>query len=255
MLNIYCDIKKDGNHLMFVPGEKFSLEYNFLYNKDHVCNATNTNNLIDIRNYLVNNYINSNIYFYAVLYDSLNLPIQLSNISGTSTICSYRRDKTKLNRKTVLQYSIDESETFNTQILNFENRELLNLGHSKFLKFRDIAYEASGCFNPIISNSGDGFVGINLITTTDISPKYAILIAFPSRAPNSLSEGDSDDESVNGELYEDSYELPQALEYGVEPTAPPAYADVIVTPEPSAPDLSNDPACVEVVYAYPIDRV
>ena len=268
MLHIYCDIQKDGNHIKFVPCEKFSLDYNFLYDKEHLCNECNIENIIDIRRYLLNNCVNSNIHLYAIFYDRLNLPISVTNLRGVSTISSYDRIKEKVNRRKVLRYISDDSETlFNTEVINFENRELLRLGFTKELKFRECAYESSGCFSPYISDDGNGFIGINLICNTQIVPKYAILIGYPSKVNTDLldySETESD-ESVNSEtdLYYAPPDLAVAEEYGVEPSAPPQYAIAVCTPEPSAPQPSapdfdeenSDIPCVEVVYAEPVRSV
>lgn len=267
MLHIYCDIQKDGNHLKFIPDEKFSLEYNFLFDREHLCNECNIENIIDIRKYLLNNCVNSNIHLYAIFYDNLNLPISVTNLRGISTISTYDRIKEKVNRRKVLSYETDDSETFNTEVINYENRELLRLGFTKQLKFRECAYESSGCFAPYISDDGEGFIGINLICNTQITPKYAIVIGYPSKVTDEIpdhSETESD-ESVNSEidLYYAPPDLPVAEEYGVEPSAPPQYAIAVCTPEPlapqpSAPDfIDEDPniPCVEIVYAEPVRHV
>lgn len=214
MKHIFCNVLKNDSSIILKPYDNYGLEYNYEYNNEHISTDTNIDFISDIRNYIINNSINSKLNIYLIFYDSLNLAIEPSNLSAVSYIVTYDRSKIKTCGKRTLEYSIEDAKTYDTEVIDYDNRRLIYLGETSKLNFRETAYEVAGCMSPIISESGCGYISVSLITDRLINASKACLIL-------------SKDKLIPTEPKIDS----PPIAYPATTTAPIAYA------EPTAPPI------------------
>ena len=227
MIKKICDLVKIGNNYLLQP--RLSVDSNCLVDSvDHIGSNFDAEFIIDLRDFILNKCINSQLHFYVKLFDQDMIEIDTSILENTSAIIySFNRKKEKRLGKKSLKY-YPKIERFIAE----NHNNTLYLGYSQKINFRQTAYETTGCFNMHLSENGGGFYGLNLnLNNYNIQPKHAVLYIFDKKQNN-----------VNNSYYYRNNRINniinQSLNYRSEPipSAPPEpstpYQQLV---EPSAP--------------------
>lgn len=167
MTVVNCLVDKIDNRYILKPIVSLS-ELNLVKSSNHTSNYYDTNYIFDIRKFILNKKINSNLFFYIKLYDENKNVINLNEFDFESTLYVFNRVKEKANGRTYLNYypKIKDyiNEKFNNNIYG---------GCTDYVTSRTIAFETSNCFSNFYSSNGGGFYGFNISTNIDINPIYA----------------------------------------------------------------------------------
>tara|TARA_B100001287_G_C22631278_1_gene505273 strand:- start:298 stop:996 length:699 start_codon:yes stop_codon:yes gene_type:complete len=197
----------------------------------HQCNDFNTDNIFDLRRFLVNNQVKRSLNFYLHLFDENKNQIEIPEENGYSLIYNFNRKSTRVRRKFLRYYPFISKNKLEVR------NDLISLGASKVVTNMMIAYETASCFSSYFSDNGGGFYGFKFKIDTNVKPKYAVLYGYqiPINLDSYIEESDDSTESL-----EDSYG--QYIE-----TSP---YNVYVPQLPSAPNIgyamATAPPCPDI---------
>ena len=123
------------------------------------CEKVPIGQIIDIRKIILNNCVNSVSYVYLQPMNNFSY-INLTNISGRTSLHEYNRVKEKHSKKKRLNYRSDYSCVNRIQMSVIKDKYVIFLGQIRLTNMRNIAFEVTSCCNNHIS-SGYGFISIN----------------------------------------------------------------------------------------------
>ena len=170
MTTVNCLVDKIDNKYILKPIVSLS-ESNLVKSSNHISNYYDTNYIFDIRKFILNKKINSNLYFYIKLYDENKNVINLNGIDFESTLYVFNRVKEKINRRTYLNYYPKINDYINEKF-NYN----IYAGCTDYITCKTIAFETSNYFYNFYSNNGGGFYGFYISTRKEINPIYADIL-------------------------------------------------------------------------------
>lgn len=164
--------------------------------------------IFDFRNQIINNFKNSDIYFYLVLFNEKmeEIDFTIDNMINSS-VYNFNRIKSRARFKNKLDY-IYERKDFIPEVSKLHKNKLLYLGSSSNFK-NNLAWENTLCCSHEYSNTGKGFFSFELDLINMIQePKYGYILAFKNK-------------KISDKNFEKLENFPTAPPIELIPTAPP----------------------------------
>ena len=213
MIQKSCKVMNIDNTYLLHPRSEDLITNMYQHNAIHSSEYFDVERIFDFRNEIINNFKNSDIHFYIVLFNEKMEEINLT-IDNTinSTIYYFDRIKTKtisfcFENKNKLDY-IYEKKDFIPEISNLNKNKLLYLGSSSNFKNK-LAWENTVCFSSEYSNTGKGFFSFELNLKNMIQePKYGYILGFKNK-------------KIADKNFQNNEVLPSAPPIDLIPSAPP----------------------------------
>ena len=160
MLGLKCHITKHENNYTVSPFVDHIKKLGKYRLSRQYCEKVPIGQIIDIRKIILNNCINSVSYIYLQPMNNFSY-INLTNMSGRTSLYEYNRIKEKHSKKKRINYKCNYSCVNPIQMSVINDKSVIFLGQIRLTNMRNIAFEVTSCCNNYISAKGYGFISIN----------------------------------------------------------------------------------------------
>lgn len=209
MIQASCKIMNiENNTYLLYPRCEDSVTNIYHNGLIHSSEYFDVDRIFDFRNQIINNFKNSDIYFYLVLFNEKmeEIDFTIDNMINSS-VYNFNRIKSRARFKNKLDY-IYEKKDFIPEVSKLHKNKLLYLGSSSNFK-NNLAWENTLCCSHEYSNNGKGFFSFELDLINMIQePKYGYILAFKNK-------------KISDKNFENLENLPTAPSIDLIPTAPP----------------------------------